>query len=117
MVPENEKGNEIMDEVIIGNTPMETIPEVELTVEESVVEPVENVEVTEVVTKVDHFITTVKTRTFIREEANKTSKPVCVVNAGARLTVNPAKSTDDYYRVSTEMGIGGFCEKKFVTVK
>lgn len=112
MGPENE--NEIMNEVVIDGTKIENVPEVELTIEEPVVEPVVP---TDTVTSNDHFMVTVNALTFVRTEANEKASPICMVKEGARLTVDPTKSTDEFYRVSTESGVGGYCGKKFVTVK
>lgn len=53
----------------------------------------------------------------VRKEAKPDADVVRVVNTNAKVTVDLGKSTDDWYRVSTETGIGGFCMKKFVTVK
>lgn len=113
--------NKIMDGVIIDDEAVDDIPEVEPTVEEPV-EPVvdanANIETTspDETVKLSHFMVTVNARTFIRVEPNEKALPLCVVNAGSRLTVDPMMSTDTHYRVSTETGLGGFCEKKYVRV-
>ena len=60
------------------------------------------------------------TRLNIRKKAVKTNKPedvVCVVNAGAKLTIDEAKSNKNWYKVTTEDGKEGFCMKEFVTIK
>lgn len=119
MLSDNE--NEIMDEEIVDNEVVDDIPEVAPTIEEPV-EPVVDVNTTIETTlpdetvKLSHFMVTVNARTFIRVEPNEKALPLCVVNAGSRLTVDPMMSTDTHYRVSTETGLGGFCEKKYVRV-
>lgn len=58
-------------------------------------------------------------RLNIRKEPSMhaTARIATVVASGSELTINLAKSTEDWYRVITESGIEGFCMKKFVTVK
>lgn len=60
------------------------------------------------------------TQLYIRKKAVKTNNPadvVCIVNAGAKLTIDEAKSNKNWYKVTTEDGKEGFCMKDYVTIK
>ena len=63
-----------------------------------------------------HGIVTNCLRLNIRNEPNQNAKILCEVTAMADLVIDEAESTDDFYKVSTSVGIKGFCMKKYVTV-
>lgn len=89
----------------------------EAMVEETVAE--ETPEVVEAV-KVVLGVVANCSRLNIRKKAVKTNKPedvVCIVNAGAKLTIDEDKSNKNWYKVTTEDGKEGFCMKEFVTIK
>lgn len=96
----------------------------------SVVEPVEPEATTEPVKPVEPvvdetavvkaeraFVTgVVNANTYIYKTTDETA-PVRVARKGLNVRVSLGESTGDWYRVSTDTGIGGFCKKKFVTAK
>lgn len=53
----------------------------------------------------------------VRIGASKEEDPVCVINEGTMLVIDPAESTADWWKVYTEDGVEGFCMKQYVTVK
>lgn len=53
----------------------------------------------------------------IRLEPKVKADVLCVVNAGDKLFIDPDKSTDDWYSVTTSVGAEGFCMKKYVSAK
>lgn len=57
------------------------------------------------------------TRLNIREKANTDATVVIVAEADTVLMIEPAESTEDWYKVYTESGIEGFCMKKFVELR
>lgn len=52
----------------------------------------------------------------VRAEANKDSKVLRVLEAGAEVMIDETNSTDEFYNVYTECGIEGFCMKQFITI-
>lgn len=115
MNEENFKNENIND---VDDTPTES------DIIEKVNDVTEEVPDTEVEDKteapVTGFVTGIVTdclRLNIRKEPRRYADVVCVVDALAKVTVNLDKSTEDWYRVTTEKGFGGYCMKKFVTVK
>lgn len=67
--------------------------------------------------KVTGVVSGCSARLAIRKEPNDDADVVRLIPASEKVTVDLSKSTDDWYRVSTETGIGGYCMKKFVTIK
>lgn len=63
-----------------------------------------------------HGIVTNCLRLNIRNEPNQNAKILCEVTAMADLVIDEDESTDDFYKVSTSVGIKGLCMKKYVTV-
>ena len=53
----------------------------------------------------------------IRENPNTDSKVVCEVTMLDELMIDEEASTDEWFKVYTEMGVEGFCMKKYVAVK
>ena len=56
-------------------------------------------------------------RLNIRKSPNVNATPLCIVDAGTKLTINEAKSTTDWYSVVTPSGVKGYCMRKFVVVE
>lgn len=40
-----------------------------------------------------------------------------IVDAGTKLTININESTDDWFKITTESGVNGYCMKKFVDAR
>ena len=53
----------------------------------------------------------------IRKKPDPEADIVGVVDAGTILTINSAKSTEEFFSVRTKSGMFGFCMKEFVTVR
>lgn len=53
----------------------------------------------------------------LRKEASKDSDVLLVLNEDTELVVDPAESTEDFYKVCTSSGVEGYCMKKFITIK
>lgn len=52
-------------------------------------------------------------RLNIRKGPDKKEDVLCIVNKGSKLTIHD-KGTSDWFNVTTEDGVEGFCMKKFV---
>ena len=114
-----EEVTEVTEETI--NEVEETTNEIEETTEEvtdEVTEPevivpsVENnVENNEVIGKISGF-----EKLYVRKEASKDSEPVGIVTDKDDLSIDVARSTDDFYKVITSNGLEGYCVKEFVKI-
>ena len=51
----------------------------------------------------------------IRNAGNLNAKIVAVIGAGSTVTIDKSKSTPDWYYVTTEDNIEGFCMKSYIT--
>lgn len=52
----------------------------------------------------------------IRKEPSADAVVICEVSALSKLLIDWDNSTEDWLSVCTEMGVDGFCMKKFVTI-
>ena len=96
------------------NETEETIEEVteEVTEPEVIVPSIENnVENNEVIGKISGF-----EKLYVRKEASKDSEPVGIVTDKDDLSIDVARSTDDFYKVITSNGLEGYCVKEFVKI-
>ena len=99
----------------------ETINEIEETTEEvneEVTEPEiivpnieNNVENNEVVGKIIGF-----EKLYVRKEASKDSEPAGIITSETVLTIDEENSTEDFYKVTTNEGLEGYCVKKFIKI-
>lgn len=96
------------------NETEETTEEVteEVTEPEVIVPSIENnVENNEVIGKISGF-----EKLYVRKEASKDSEPVGIVTDKDNLSIDVARSTDDFYKVITSNGLEGYCVKEFVKI-
>lgn len=56
-------------------------------------------------------------RLNIRKKPDAGAKILGEVEALSEVTVDPDKSTDEWFSVCTEAGIEGFCVKKFIVIR
>lgn len=56
-------------------------------------------------------------RLHIHSKPTLDSEIVCKVRYLTELIVNPAESTEDFYKVYTAIGAEGFCQKELVLIK
>ena len=70
-----------------------------------------NVENNEVIGKISGF-----EKLYVRKEASKDSEPVGIVTNKDDLSIDVARSTDDFYKVITSNGLEGYCIKEFVKI-
>lgn len=54
------------------------------------------------------------TRLNVRAKSNTAAEVVCVLDAGSKVTINKKQSTDEWFRVTTDAGVEGYCMRKFV---
>ena len=52
----------------------------------------------------------------IRDEGSKNGNPVFVLDSGIEVKINYERSTQEFYNVTTNDGITGFCMKSFIKV-
>lgn len=50
-------------------------------------------------------------------EADLNSEIICKLRYLSEVMIDPAMSTVDFYKICTAIGVEGFCEKDFVTVR
>ena len=130
-----EEVTEVTEETIEESTEevKETVEQVEETineVEESINETEENTEeVTDEVTEPEVIVPSIENnvennevigkisgfeKLYVRKEASKDSEPVGIVTDKDDLSIDVARSTDDFYKVITSNGLEGYCVKEFV---
>ena len=84
----------------------------EVTEPEVIVPSIENnVENNEVIGKISGF-----EKLYVRKEASKDSEPVGIITSETVLTIDEENSTEDFYKVTTNEGLEGYCVKKFVKI-
>lgn len=55
---------------------------------------------------------------YVRTAPSKDAKPYeSTLKQNAEVMIDESKSTDDFYSVTTESGIEGFCMKQFIAVE
>lgn len=54
------------------------------------------------------------TKLNVRAKAAADAAVVCVINAGAEVTINIKKSKEEWFKVKTAAGVEGYCMRKFV---
>lgn len=105
------KNKKILEDVEVFEASLvdEQTPE---NVVETVEEPIEETPATSVTGIVTNCL-----KLNIRENPNTDSKVVCEVSMLDELVIDEEASTDEWFKVYTEMGVEGFCMKKYVAVK
>ena len=111
-------------------TATEEVGKVETTVETTpVTEEVEQVEVTEpATTEPVEEPATEPTPTIgvvncsllrVRSAADSSivANVICEIPEGTEVQIDNTKSTEDFYAITTTVGVEGFCMKKFITIK
>ena len=113
-----EEVNETMEQLEETINEVEELTnEIEETTEEvtdEVTEPeviVPSIENNEVIGKISGF-----EKLYVRKEASKDSEPVGIVTDKDDLSIDVARSTDDFYKVITSNGLEGYCIKEFVKI-
>lgn len=106
-----EEVTEVTEETV--NEVEESTNETEETTEPEVIVPSieNNVENNEVIGKISGF-----EKIYVRKEASKDSEPVGIVTDKDYLSIDVARSTDDFYKVITSNGLEGYCVKEFVKI-
>lgn len=106
---------EVVKTVEIEDGPVPTEESVEQEEVKEVFESVEPVEAKPATIEVPPSYGTVFNceRLNIRKGPDKKEEVLCIVNKGSKLTIND-KDTIDWFNVTTEDGVEGFCMKKFV---
>lgn len=56
-------------------------------------------------------------RLHIHSEPDLNSEVVCKVRYLTEVEIDLEKSTEDFYRICTAIGVEGFCEKYLITIK
>lgn len=70
-----------------------------------------NVENNEVIGKIIGF-----EKIYVRKEASKDSEPAGIITSETVLTIDEENSTEDFYKVTTNEGLEGYCVKKFIKI-
>lgn len=92
----------------------EVIEELESEVVEPIEDPVENVEIKE--DKVEYDTATVVNciRLRVRSEPRLGDNVICEISQGTTVMIDKSKSTSDYYKIYTEAGVEGYCQKPYI---
>lgn len=53
----------------------------------------------------------------IREEPTTDSKVLMIVDKDEMLVIEPTESTEEWYKITTESGVKGFCMREYITTK
>lgn len=54
---------------------------------------------------------------YVRKRPEPTAVPVGVIDEGTKVTIDSRRSTEDFYRVTVENGVYGYCMKQFIEVE
>ena len=52
----------------------------------------------------------------VREAASKDSNVLCEIILNSKVIVDEENSTDDFYKVTTETGVEGYCMKQYINI-
>ena len=52
----------------------------------------------------------------VREVASKDSNVLCEIILNSKVIVDEENSTDDFYKVTTETGVEGYCMKQYINI-
>ena len=103
----------------------EVIEELESEVIEPAEDPVTNVEIEESTEpEVQHPIDLTKTydtgvvidcgKLRVRSEPRFGNNVICEIDQGTKVMIDRSESTFDYYKIYTETGIEGYCQKPYI---
>ena len=56
------------------------------------------------------------TRLNVRKRPNKDSEVNCVIDVDSIVEINENKSNDEWYRVTTDNGVYGYCMNKYISL-
>ena len=56
------------------------------------------------------------TRLNVRRKPNKDSEVNCVIDVDSIVEINENKSNDEWYRVTTDNGVYGYCMKQYISL-
>ena len=56
------------------------------------------------------------TRLNVRRRPNKDSEVNCIIDVDSIVEINENKSNDEWYRVTTDNGVYGYCMKQYISL-
>lgn len=56
------------------------------------------------------------TRLNVRRRPNKDSEVTCIIDVDSIVEINENKSNDEWYRVTTDNGVYGYCMKQYISL-
>ena len=59
------------------------------------------------------FVTNCK-KLYVRKRPTPTADPVSVIDVDTIVDIDSKRSTDEFYRVTTENGVYGYCMKQYI---
>ena len=101
----NEVDGELESEVIEPTEEPDT--EAETEVDKEVVQPVET-------KSYDLGVVSGCAKLRVRSEPRFGTNVICELDQGTRVMIDKSESTFDYYKIYTEAGIEGFCQKTYI---
>lgn len=84
------------------------------TVEETIVEEIDDTVKSQTQQRAVYGIVSGCGKLNIRESSSKDSDILCVIDEGSVVSIDFAKSTEDWLSICTNAGIDGFCMAKFI---
>lgn len=54
---------------------------------------------------------------YVRKRPNVNAEQVQIIEAGATVQIDKARSTGDFYKVCTASGAEGYCVRKFIQIQ
>lgn len=98
------------------------VTELETEVAESIEDPITNVEIDEDETQqpvesktYDLGVVTGCSKLRVRSEPRFGTNVICELGQGTKVMIDKGESTFDYYKIYTETGIEGYCQKTYIT--
>lgn len=107
---QNEVEEELEVETVMESEPSEDV-EIEAVAE---VEPVEEIKQPVESKTYDLGVVSGCNKLRVRDEPRFGNNVVCEIDKGTRVMIDRAQSTFDYYKIYTESGIEGFCNKTYI---
>lgn len=56
-------------------------------------------------------------RLNVRKSPSPTAEIICVIECGAKLSIDEAESTETFYKICAEIGAEGYCMKRFIQIE
>ena len=55
-------------------------------------------------------------RLNVRVEPRANADVVCIIERDSKVVINEAETTENFYKICTEVGVEGYCMKRFIDI-